>query len=86
MTQLIQMTPREFKRLMKRRPAEATHQESRIPIPTYEEALERHETPLDAFVSLWEPVDSGTYRKHFQEDLAALIEYVIEVAEKGQIK
>ena len=51
--------------------------ENRIQIPTYEEALERHETPLDVFVSRWEPVDSRNSRNRFREDLASLIEYII---------
>ncbi len=53
-----------------------------ITIPSYEEALERHETPLDVFISRWEPVDSRSYKKGFREDLAALIAY-IEAARQG---
>jgi len=52
--------------------------EIRIQIPTYEEALERHETPLDVFVSRWEPVDSRNSRNRFREDLASLIEYIVQ--------
>ena len=52
--------------------------ENRIQIPTYEEALERHETPLDVFVSRWEPVDSRNSRNRFREDLASLIEYIVQ--------
>ena len=52
--------------------------ENRIQIPTYEEAIERHETPLDVFVSRWEPVDSRNSRNRFREDLASLIEYIVQ--------
>jgi hypothetical protein len=44
-------------------------------VPSYEEAL-KHETPLDVFISRWEPVDSKSYKKGFREDLAALIAYI----------
>jgi hypothetical protein len=44
-------------------------------IPTYKEALERHETPLDDFVSRWEPAKDGGYKVSFRQDLQALIDY-----------
>ena len=52
-------------------------------IPSYEEALDKHETPLDVFVSRWEPVDSKNYKKVFREDLAALIEYIAALQSAG---
>ena len=58
--------------------------ENRIQIPTYEEALERHETPLDVFVSRWEPVDSRNSRNLFREDLASLIEYIVAQKEEDE--
>lgn len=42
-------------------------------LPTYREALERHETPLDCFISRWQPVDSKSYAKNFREDLTAVL-------------
>lgn len=47
-----------------------------LQIPTYREALDRHETPLDVFVSRWEPVNHASDKKTFREDLAALIAYI----------
>lgn len=86
MTQPIQFTPREYKRLMKKRITDQPTTTTVVVIPTYGEAIERHETPLDVFVSRWEPVDSAGYKKAFREDLAALIEYIAEEAKKGQTK
>jgi hypothetical protein len=52
-----------------------------IKIPTYEEALERHETPLDVFISRWEPVGRGHDRKNFRNDLKDLIDYIVKSAQ-----
>lgn len=52
-------------------------------IPSYKEAFENHKTPLDIFVSRWEPVDSISWRDAFREDLAALIAHILE---NGHIK
>ena len=53
-------------------------------IPTYNEALSRHKTPLDIFVSLWEPIHKDA-KKAFRRDLAALIAYVEEAKDKELI-
>jgi hypothetical protein len=55
-------------------------------IPTYKEALERHENPLDVFVSRWEPAEKGSYKEFFREDLQALIDYIAEQTEARQVR
>lgn len=47
-------------------------------IPTYKDSLKVHETPLEVFVSRWEPTDSKIWETNFREDLQRLVDWLLE--------